>query len=460
MRSHACLVACLVVLLGAAGLLWSSPAFADSCGIDSLSGMLQLMGVSVEPSQVRRSVGDTGTSLSLLDIRNGARRLGLGLRGVNTSLSELRENGTPAILHLREPDHFVVLVGLGSARASVLDAGALRVVEVEALARRFSGAALTPAGAVGPSSRARVREPVRAIRFTSTSAVHTEEVEVINAGVQPLDLEVAAKACSCLGVDLSSRRVPPGERVTLAVRVRSQTWGTSVESITLGTNDPLAPRLVVVLLLEMPRTVIPQPERLPIRASEGQPARREMTLLLPEGAAVTACATRNPFVSARVVGSGPVTGGIAHRVEVTVAARAPVGTFADEIAFQLKDAGVPQVSVPVDGIVEPDVTALPHQAFFGMMAAGAAAKRSVTIGSAAGHPFALRPTQPQDRRITLMSDWGAKTVRHVVTVGMLAKGAPGEIIRERVRVTMDNGRALEFSVFAMVAGADEAGGEK
>jgi hypothetical protein len=373
---------------------------------------------------------------------------------VRTSLEELQQKGCPAIVHLRQPDHFAVLAGVGAEYVSLLDGGVLRVVQKDALRRRFSGAAVIPAGAMEAAARARIEEPVHVVKFASAGSMRTEKVAITNAGMEPLDVRVLATACNCAAAEVSPERIAPGERATLSVAVRPRGWGSAVESVTLSTSDPLVPRLVVALFVQMPRKVMPQPERLAVRVRERQTATRELTLLLERGS-VGSCTTRHSFVSARVVSKQPVTGGFAHRIEVVVSPNAPCGRFTDEITFELKDADVPRVSVPVEGIVEPDVAANPSQVFFGMVAPGATGVRTAVVASRSGRRFAVQRVQAKDPRVMLRAECGPMASSHAITVKVVAKGEPGAIIRDRVKVTLGDGGTLEIGVFAMIGPAEE-----
>ena len=275
-------------------------------------------------------------------------------------------------------------------------------------------------------------------------------MRISNAGRTPVDLEIAGTACSCTGVALSAKRIAPGSSALLSVPLRPRAWGTTLESITLRTSDPVAPMLTCGFLIDLSKAAVAQPDRLGLNAVEGQRRQGTLTLYLPQGATITGCSTRHDFIEVKVAEQTPIPAGVAHRVEVSVLETAPAGAFADEIRFGLAGMGVPEVTVPLDGQVEPDVAAHPQYVFLGTVVPGTTVRRTVVIQSASGKPVTLKRLQCNDRRISTRAVCGRAALRQEVALAVRASGRTGEVIRDRVTVSLADGRTVIFEVFAML----------
>ncbi len=439
-----CCIAVVLILSGA------SPGHAGNCGVDALVAVAPLLGRSITTSAVEQALGTDAGAPSPLQLRGACQALGLPLSVVQVSLPELRQKGCVGVLHLQDPPHYVTLAAMGSRQALVHDGGVLSAVEGEALAKRFSGTALIPTPGLSGEAGIRVDEPFRLVLFSGTNGFRTETMRISNAGRTPVDLEIAGTACSCTGVALSAKRIAPGSSALLSVPLRPRAWGTTLESITLRTSDPVAPMLTCGFLIDLSKAAVAQPDRLGLNAVEGQRRQGTLTLYLPQGATITGCSTRHDFIEVKVAEQTPIPAGVAHRVEVSVLETAPAGAFADEIRFGLAGMGVPEVTVPLDGQVEPDVAAHPQYVFLGTVVPGTTVRRTVVIQSASGKPVTLKRLQCNDRRISTRAVCGRAALRQEVALAVRASGRTGEVIRDRVTVSLADGRTVIFEVFAML----------
>jgi ABC-type bacteriocin/lantibiotic exporter with double-glycine peptidase domain len=122
---------------------WSD---CQNCGIDSVVGLAGLLGRDLT-EQDRRKVAEAlpGPTVDMLQIQEAARLLGLDLRGVEASVDALM-GGTPgpSIVHLRNPDHFVVLIRASETWAQLMDGGNLAIRLREYFDERYTGRALVP----------------------------------------------------------------------------------------------------------------------------------------------------------------------------------------------------------------------------------------------------------------------------------------------------------------------------
>lgn len=427
---------------------------SPTCASASLVAIADLLGCADREAVDRAAATLSHADVSLLEIRDAGRAVGLDLVGMSATVSELLARRCPAIVHLRAPDHFTVLAGASASHAVVVDGTAVALLERGVLDRRFSGAALVPASAVHPSLGICVPQPVQKVEFAS-AADRLVSVPLVNKGRTPVTIGVHRVACSCSDAALSSDTIEPGRTASLSVRLRPAAWGTTLQSVTLRTDDPVCPRLLILFRVAMSTAVVAEPAQLVIRGPQGRPATRRVLVRTVEGGAVTSCATRSGFLNAHVAAQETSTRGTTIRIEVTLSPAAPTGDFVDDLTVRLRGAGVPQIRVPITGSVEPDVAAHPREAFFGIVAPGSRGRRTIVIESAGRKAFAIESVACTDKRVHVRVDYGREVVLQEVAVEVEALGEPGAIIRDKVKVTLTDGRMIEFSVFAMIGPAEE-----
>ena len=106
--------------------------------------MMHLLGrdLTTEPAaQLRQALPDDGASM--LQVQQAAEAIGIATTGVRASLDTLvSEVPGPKIIHLADPDHFLVLARADGEWAQVMDGGRPVVVSREELEKRYSGHAL------------------------------------------------------------------------------------------------------------------------------------------------------------------------------------------------------------------------------------------------------------------------------------------------------------------------------
>jgi peroxiredoxin (alkyl hydroperoxide reductase subunit C) len=274
----------------------------------------------------------------------------------------------------------------------------------------------------------------------------SEVFTLSNTGTGVLELAIERTSCGCVGAVLSSKNVKPGETATLTFKMQAGGWGSKIESVFLKTNDPAQPQVTLTVEAKMPPTVVPNPPQLTVETAEGETAKRYLSLLLPEGASLNTVEARQPFDSVEVVESQPITNGSMLRVAVSVAASAPPGAFQDELIFHLKNAPVPQIEVPVEGLVKNDVQVEPSQVFFGRIAPGHTTRKTFLVQSRSGKAFQIRAVQASGPAISVQASTTATAASHAVGVVVQSGQAAGSFLQETVRLTLSSGRVLEVPV--------------
>lgn len=166
-----------------------------NCAVKSVLAAARLLDRRVDPQAADRLFREHGSSpVSLFEIKKMAADLGIELVGVRAELGELVERQIPAVIHLREPEHFVLLLDGSKDLLRLLESADAQVwvaprSEIE---HRFTGYALTLA-----EDRA---NDAAAVRFDETHyefgiAGVGQQVEhvygFLNNGTRPLALSVS-----------------------------------------------------------------------------------------------------------------------------------------------------------------------------------------------------------------------------------------------------------------------------
>ncbi|NUQ00245.1 MAG: DUF1573 domain-containing protein [Armatimonadetes bacterium] len=224
---------------------------ARRCGSDAVFALARLLGHEVSAAAQSELLTTHPTQETLLECRRLAEALGLPLKGVRATVSEVLGFQQPCLIHL-EPDHFAILLESTPDQARILSQERLTIMSREAFAARFSGAALvvTSTRAAGPRCQPlmvhkKVENAVRGQRIESVFAIRNE-------GPQPLTLNVVGRSCDCLSVEPSSQVVNPGEVGKIRLTFVADSGG-QVVSVTIESNDTSKPRLILSSSTEVAR---------------------------------------------------------------------------------------------------------------------------------------------------------------------------------------------------------------
>ena len=162
------------------------------CGTASLAALAELVGAPIPADRVSvlaQQMPDAGPSM--LDVKQAAEGQGIALKGIGGTLDEAAGFGGPAIIHLCEPDHFVVLARLSDEWAQVIDSGAVVAVARPELEKRYSGHALVLADeAPTDGGRVQVEEFHYAFGVSGIGQTVEHTFTVTNAGNRALMVEL------------------------------------------------------------------------------------------------------------------------------------------------------------------------------------------------------------------------------------------------------------------------------
>ncbi len=396
-RFLVCLFLCLSSLLPVAAQTSPTPdadQILATAGVNSLVPLGMLTGQVVERAALReawRTANAPTDAVTLASVERCATQAGMTVSQAAWSLQTIRERGGLAVVALREPQEFALLVAIDDNEALLLDGVEETFISRADLAKRYVGTCLVPTAAFASKSANPlvIAKPPAVIKAAGGDVVVNGEIALRNQGTEPLTVKVASDTCSCYGAqpELSSPVIAPGGTAVLAVPIRSRPGGTESAMVVLSTSNPAFPQYVVNVRAVAPQVVSTSPAKVFISTCEGTAWSNELTVRLPPGAKIRRMYARNDFV--RLKRTPKPAKSESPEVSITLFCppdTAP-GEIADEIVFELTGADVPRFVVPVAGQVQPDVTANPAQFFLGEIKKGVVLNRTVTLESASKKPF-------------------------------------------------------------------------
>lgn len=258
-----------LILIGAGSLpvLWSlrteSVRVTDrdvQCGHWCLVRCAELLGVPIAIDDVLKLMPPSAQGHSLQQLSTALETIGLKATGRQERFESLTKRQGPWIIHLTNPDHFIVLVSIEDRerRIHAFDPlGNRETISLDSVRSRWSGKVLEVRRGDHqqplPLSMAR---PAGApcIQFESLfldkGSVYSNgqllpfHFEFQNLGESPLVVESVHPSCSCLIVDAPSTPIPSRQTGVISVTVNpGATGGPFLHSLDVRTNDPVLSRI-------------------------------------------------------------------------------------------------------------------------------------------------------------------------------------------------------------------------
>ncbi|NUQ00298.1 MAG: DUF1573 domain-containing protein [Armatimonadetes bacterium] len=237
-----------IVVLAATIMVWcrgagAAPAAGEAgCGLRSLAGLMYLLGQDAPTL--------AGDLTSLADLQRAASAHGLTLTLAHGTTADAASLTVPAIAHLKNPDHFTVLLDGGAEWFLVWDGGntQVQIIDRAAWDERFSGYVALPAsGEAAPKSSLRVEAALYEVGRIALGSTTRLGFSIANRGPQALRLEVERSTCGCTVAIERALIIEPGATGVVAVDYQPSTLGTDVQTIWLRADDPVWKRLALTV---------------------------------------------------------------------------------------------------------------------------------------------------------------------------------------------------------------------
>jgi len=448
--------ALIILLLQSVSVGESDQDGLPSCGLNSLSDLCHMVGH--ELTQEGRNAIFTqfpGNSASLLELTQAASSAGLNLLAVAASLDDLLDNAAcPAIIHLNDPGHYLVLIQASAAWVQVLDSGRVIVLPRDHVAGRFSGHALVlerllSEAKTGP--KLRLDEFQTLLPAASVGQAFEHRFPVCNEGKEDLTVRVQERDCSSAPAGTVGEEVlAPGESTDVTIRFTVTHGGPLTKSLALLTTDPRQPITYLTVHGEVAYPLRVRPESLSIEAQKHQYVVRTLIITAPIGVEITDVSTQRQELS--IASSELDIQGVTPRFWRLVLTLEPdhfVGEFRDTIAICTTDKERSLITVPVAVSVLGDLGMNPSSVFFGFVKPGAEAQQTVTIESRSFAPFAVKSVTSDAPRITAGTPANNDGVWSIpVSVDTTAEG----VVEGSLTVTTDvpGEEKLEIPVYAHI----------
>lgn len=229
------------------------------CGHWCLLRVLQFHGAPLSMNKLLELLPPNENGHSFAQLKDQLENWGFDVVARKENIIELSKIGSPVILKLNNPDHFVVAFGKMSGGALIYDgSGKRRIVTEEVLAKRWSGYLLE------------VNRPVQFVfdpqnRDLDSPAIQFQYIRLdkgdfdarlpgndraiysypfTNVGQMPLKIENISVDCKCLEATISMTEILPGESGQIELKYSSgatNRHGVFEHSAIIETNDPSYP---------------------------------------------------------------------------------------------------------------------------------------------------------------------------------------------------------------------------
>lgn len=424
-------ILCLSLLLTLKlGMAQQSPEV--SCGVRSVLSLAALQNRSVTAEQREQLIkAYPEATISLAAVKTITQSLGFDVAGVKATLSELVALQRPAIIHLTQPDHFVLMVDGNAENIRLLERpeAKISVVARAEIEKRFDGYALILPPA--PADAPRIQFERTDVAFENVGAAEKIErdFKFTNIGWQALVVVVSGSTCGCtsaliagIGDNKTNQaneiRLKRGESSVVKMTYSVHGGGAIEEATTLRTNDPLRPVIHLTLRGMAPQNLQLSPAALFFNAEKGAKGQREITLVGPVDMNIIEVKIDTPRfdVKAEPIKQDEVKK--TWRVVVSYDGNGNVGQTPASLEIKSNYAPRPVITIPVTTLVRSDLQITPPTAFVGFLKKGETKRLEVTIQSQSGKAFRLwNPVLPpamKDVNVSIDNDKPA--AKHFVTI--------------------------------------------
>ena len=223
--------------------------------------------------------------------------------------------------------------------------------------------AQTPAAPAEPAKAPKIVAPetTREAGKVSRGDQITEVFEIRNEGDADLAIRSVQPSCGCT-VAAFDHKVEPGKSGQVKVVIHTDGFtGAIAKAVTVYSNDSVTPRLVLTVKAEITAHVLAEPSYVRfVQTQTMAPQTTDVTVWSPDDPkfAITGAESKLPYVSAKVrpatdaekvaEGTGPQ-----WRIEVSLAAEAPVGPLSDFLVVRTNHPQQETLQLPLSGVVRP-----------------------------------------------------------------------------------------------------------
>lgn len=321
-----------------------------TCGDDSARALLSTF------SKENRHI-DAG-STTLLDVKKLCEEDGLQVEAVKGKLEEIISLGLPAVVNLKSPAHFLVIMDATSETVRVLDGdpSEIRVLPRVEIESRFTGYALIPNLTIPPDApNLKTPHTDEYQTFTGVGQKVDYHFPLKNTGKTALSVEVVSTSCGCTaavikGADPKHMTLAPGAESEVVVSYQVQTQAPIQQTATLKTNDPRHPVVYLSIRGQLPPQLTLSPPALYVDQNLGEEPNKAFKVIGPKGTRIEKVWSDLPYLQLRRGDEGVDGERVKWPVAVNGFAQAPVGPISGKINIRLTNGQ--EMFIPVRGVIE------------------------------------------------------------------------------------------------------------
>jgi hypothetical protein len=205
----------------------------SNCGVRSVINMARYLGQEINQTQVSELCRDYPQEIvNLQDVQQIAKRSGIQLEGVKSTLEELERRRQPFIAVT--PNHFVFIERIDEQWVRYQEGSGYEVRSRADFEREFQGIALV----LSSSFNALQISPSIVSWGTIPSGTPEKEatVTLTNVGKVPIAIRSITTSCSCTVPSQWPKEILPGQKVPLKVTIHLPGEGTFLQSVSIETD--------------------------------------------------------------------------------------------------------------------------------------------------------------------------------------------------------------------------------
>ena len=465
-------VSLALVLMACADSAYADPnpvtAPNPNCGVTSALALARVYRQAIPPDAMSLLQQKYPQSMvSMADVRDMTARLGMDVVGVKSQLDDLLIGQRPSIIHLTQPEHFVLLLDGDAKQLRLLEeTTGISVVDRSSIEARFDGYALLP-------KNRDLNKDVPQVLFddldfsfgiigAGQKVKHT--FRFTNTGTQPFSLKIEETSCGCTGAYVGAENqtevlLKQGESSNVFVFLDVQSSAGNVQQmVTLSTNDPSRKLIYLTLRGSVPQDLIVTPQSLLLTTTNGTDAETGIQIICAPETSINEAKTDNPSLRTKVELVEEDATKKVWYIHVLKDKDMPAGEFSSTVSITTNHPVRPTITVPIKGVVNGDLEVTPSRAFFGFVEKNAMKQMALTIQSQTGKEFKILGTTFDANKlpgIQVEKPDGQSASKHVLTchldMGQLQL-IDGEI---RVQTDVPGEETIVIPVIASVENAAE-----
>lgn len=377
-------------------------ASEPNCGVISVLELARAMGRTI-PLAVRDEIirANAQPTATLAQIKGMAAKAGIETQGVKTTLQALLDVGQPAIVHLRAPDHFTLLLDGTPQWVRTMDSAdnSVSVVPRAEIEKRFSGYALqTTSKRLADGPQVALTETDFHFGVSGVDQKVEHSFRLTNSGQSALKVSVQSASCSCTvallgeGSNSSELTLQPNQTAPIRVVVEVRSAGAVQQMVTLVTNDPARSLIYLTMRGTAPQDLEVSPPSLNFQVQQGETRERFVNIVGPPDLEVLDCTSDSPalkFTKQLISKDATRTN---WKVLVTLSS-ATTGSRKSLLTIKTNHPERPEITVPIIAAVQGDLQIVPKAAFFGFIKKDEPGKIELKVTSRSGQHFQILSAQ-------------------------------------------------------------------